>query len=353
MSKINTTGWKDFKIKDLAILSNGNKLDKNKMTFNNPEINFISRTANNNGVSALVDRIDNIEPYPSGSISLAFGGSVGSCFVQKQPFYTGQNVGVITLPDHVSYEAKIFFITVLEKKCKTMFSAFENEINKHFKTDLSVILPAKKDEPDWQYMEEYIKSLKFESENKIKELVKISKESHYIPTGTWAEFNLTDLFDIKGSKTTKKNDLNLEVGGKYPYVTTSGTDNGIYGYSNLFTEEGNVITIDSAVLGTAFYQKQNFTASDHVEKLIPKGFEMNENIGLFISTILNSTGKLYGYAYNEKRSQTALKKEIIKLPVKGDGTPDWQYMDEYIERVKRSVANKITILNQCNKSEAN
>lgn len=75
--------FKEFLLKDIAKLSYGTKLDKNKMTYTNPTINFVSRTANNNGVSDLVDRINNLEPFPKGTMTLAFGGSVGSCFYKK------------------------------------------------------------------------------------------------------------------------------------------------------------------------------------------------------------------------------------------------------------------------------
>lgn len=134
--------YKKFLLRDIAILYNGNKFDKNKMKRNHPEINFVSRTAANNGISDFVDKIDNIDPYPAGDITLAFGGSIGSCFLQKQPFYTGQNVGVIHLPDYITDEAKLYFTCSLEELCKESFVAFSKEINRHFKTDLYVVLPS-------------------------------------------------------------------------------------------------------------------------------------------------------------------------------------------------------------------
>ena len=160
MSNVDTSSWKEFRLVDIAELDNGNKMDKNKMTHLNPSVNFVSRTATNNGISDVVDIIDGIEPYPAGCITLAFGGSVGSCFLQEEPFYTGQNVGVISLPDNITREAKIFLVSALEKKCKMSFHAFGNEINKHFKTDLSIKLPVKEfEEIDWTYMEKYIRAI--------------------------------------------------------------------------------------------------------------------------------------------------------------------------------------------------
>lgn len=153
-----------------------------------------------------------------------------------------------------------------------------------------------------------------------------------INTNTWKEFPLIELFDITGSTTTPKNDLDLSDSAPYPYVTTAATNNGIAGYSDKFTEQGKVITIDSAVLGTAFYQAENFTASDHVEKLIPK-FEINDLLGQYLVSVLNASARFYQYAYNDKRSQTALKREVIKLPATSDGQPDWGYMVAYMKKI--------------------
>ena len=161
-----------------------------------------------------------------------------------------------------------------------------------------------------------------------------------IDISSWKTFYLTDLFNIGGSTTTPKNKLELSEDGEYPYITTAATNNGVNGYSNVFTDFGNVLTVDSAVLGTTFYQEKNFTASDHVEVLTPK-FNMDKNTGLFIASVMNATGRLYGYAYNDKRSQTALKNEKIVLPVDSQGKLNIAFMDSFIEKSKKNVDLKI------------
>ena len=73
----------------------GNKLDYSAMSFDNPKINFIGRSADNEGVMGKVDVLSDVEPYPSGCITVALGGSLGSSFVQTECFYTSQNVSVL------------------------------------------------------------------------------------------------------------------------------------------------------------------------------------------------------------------------------------------------------------------
>lgn len=166
----------------------------------------------------------------------------------------------------------------------------------------------------------------------------------------WHTFNLcgeAGLFECCGSTTTPKSQLIKSGEGIYPYITTKATDNGTSGYYSVYTEPDNVITVDSAVLGTCFYQAKKFSASDHVELLIPK-FKITKNIALFIVTVLNRMGKVLGYEFNDKRSQEVLKKELIPLPAKilSDYSyiPDWQYMEDFIKEIEKKVTYKLDFL---------
>ncbi|MDR3307244.1 MAG: N-6 DNA methylase [Endomicrobium sp.] len=152
-------------------------------------------------------------------------------------------------------------------------------------------------------------------------------------TNNWLLFKLKNLFEITGSQTTSLSELEEYGKGNYPYVTTQATNNGIEKLYDFYTEEGNVLTIDSAVLGYCSYQSLNFSASDHVEKLIPK-FTMNKYIAMFFVTIFKL--EQYRYNYGRKASQDRLKQSSIKLPVNEQGSPDWKYMENYIKSLPYS-----------------
>lgn len=59
-------------------------------------INFVSRTSKNNGVSARVAPIDGIKPDAEGTLSVALGGSTLETFLQREPWYSGRDVAVLT-----------------------------------------------------------------------------------------------------------------------------------------------------------------------------------------------------------------------------------------------------------------
>jgi len=154
-----------------------------------------------------------------------------------------------------------------------------------------------------------------------------------LKTKEWKLFKLDgELFTITGSKTTPLLELEEYGKGKYPYVTTQATNNGVEGFYDFYTEDGNVLTVDSAVLGYCSYQPFDFSASDHVEKLIPN-FEMNKYVALFLVTIMNL--EKYRYNYGRKCSQTRMRQISIKLPAK-NGQPDFEYMDNFIKSLNYS-----------------
>ncbi|WP_423909751.1 N-6 DNA methylase [Candidatus Spongiihabitans sp.] len=148
----------------------------------------------------------------------------------------------------------------------------------------------------------------------------------------WKYFKLSEIFKITGSKTTPLLELEEYGKGKYPYVTTQATNNGIEGFYDFYTEYGGCLTIDSAVLGYCAYQELPFSASDHVEKLVPN-FEMNKYVAMFLVTILNL--EQYRYNYGRKCSQTRMKEINIKLPTKNK-KPDFEFMDQRIKSMPYS-----------------
>jgi hypothetical protein len=161
----------------------------------------------------------------------------------------------------------------------------------------------------------------------------------------WKPFELDILFEITGSKTTSIIELEEYGKGLFPYVTTQATNNGTADFYDFSTEKGDVLTVDSAVVGYCSYQPLNFSASDHVEKLIPK-FDMNKYIAMFLVAIFRL--EQYRYNYGRKCSQSRMKERNIKLPALTDNNgkfiktengkfiPDWQYMEDYIKSLNYS-----------------
>lgn len=352
---VDTSQWGEFLLNDIATLTNGNKFDKNKMSHDKPSINFVSRTGFSNGISDFVDKIDGTEPYPAGAITLALGGSVGSTFVQPKPFYTGQNVGVIKF-DNKSEKMKQFVAVVLNKVCSTQFSAFKNEINKHFKRDLSIPLPLKpsadpsnytQDDIDWDYMETVMSRVTARAKDRLANLPQpTDKQKTPVDTSAWGEFVVGELFDnITRGTRLKKSD---RKSGSTPLVTAGSENQGIAEHilENKELFDGVTLTID--MFGNAFARNYPFYADDNI--LVLKTNVHTFNQIQFMAGSLAHLANEYGYT-NQFRQNT-LNNTTIKLPLKPSADPsnydqtdiDWTYMDRFMRAIEEKAHERVASL---------
>ena len=159
--------WQEFHLYDIFDIDSGTKLDKAKMDTSVQEICFVGRSNFNNGITQKVKKIDEIEPYPSGCLTLALGGAyLGSCFVQEEPFYTSQNVAVLIPKINLSFLCKQFIATIIFRESQNNYQAFIKELNAHIKRDFIIKLPIKsKDEIDFDFIELYMAKIKMQAEN--------------------------------------------------------------------------------------------------------------------------------------------------------------------------------------------
>lgn len=286
-------------------------------------IAFVSRTSKNNGVSARIKTVTGLAPLPAGTLSVATSGSVLETFLQPEPYYSGRDVYYLIPRIRLIDKEKLYYCMCIRA------NAFRYNYGRQAnKTLREILLPAPNDIPNW------VKSFVFPDFEHIKRPVNPGTEVVLPPTKEWGSFRLGNLFQITGSQTTPLKKLQGIGMGKYPYITTQAENNGVEGHYDFFTEQGGVITVDSAVAGFASWQPDNFSASDHVEKLIPL-FPINAYIALFLVTLLNANQ--FRYNYGRKASQTRLRKQQIRLPLHKNGAPDFALMENYIKSLPFSA----------------
>lgn len=171
---IDITLFKRFHLYDegLFVINSGTKLDKIRMTNNNPEINFVGRANANNGVTDFIDRIKGLKPYAAGNMTISLGGEyLGSCFVQDKPFYTSQNVNVLIPQWDMPYYCKQYIASMVFREGRLHYKAFIDELNRHMKKDFTIPLPVDSNENiDWDYMEEYMKKIEQTVKEKLQAL---------------------------------------------------------------------------------------------------------------------------------------------------------------------------------------
>lgn len=325
--KLNIKMWKEFRLGDIFTPQYGVNMELINCTLSDsPDaVNFVARTAENNGVVARVERIDGIEPQQAGSITCASGGSVLSTFVQPKDFYSGRDLYLLIPHEEVSIEAKLFCCCVITQN-KYRFN-YGRQANKTLK-DLLIKLPAKGGKPDWRYMERYIKSLNYKP---ITTSVKL-QQAGQLDTPRWIEYKLGQLFHIEKGKRLTKADM---MEGHLNYLGAIDNNNGVR--QKITTDrmwKPNCITVNyNGSVGEAFYQSEPFWASDDVNVLYPNGWQLNKYIGLFIATVIKAERPKYNYG--RKWTKDIMEKSVIKLPSK-EGKPDFDYMERYMKSLPYS-----------------
>ena len=61
---------------------------------------------------------------------------------------------------------------------------------------------------------------------------------------------------------------------------------------------------------------------------------LTPSIALFIATVIKNES--VKYAFNNKWTKELMEKSEILLPAKSDGTPDFDFMDRYIQSLSYS-----------------
>ena len=319
---IDTSTWKEFRVGDYFTQERGK--EKAPKQNKDGDCPLIQETNSNNGFDRLVQPTV-IFKGNAITISINYGSNV---FYQKDDFCASVNIAIIRNDNLNLYNG--YFIASVLSSAHRKFD-YQNKISKELINDEIIKLPATSDgQPDWDYMESYMKAVMEESEKSLENLRKADDTKHLIDVSGWGEFDITELFDMslpKGDLQVKKVD-----DGNIPLITPSNFNNGmlqrISEHSKSTLYDKGSLTVD--MFGNAYYQEEDFfvTAHGHVNVLIPK-MTLNVYTGTFLASTIR-TMFFDKYGFNEMCTQKVLKAESIWLPITSTGEPDWQYMEDYM-----------------------
>ena len=156
--ELNTDNWKEFKYTDIFdTITIGKSIDLNKLE--EGDINYVGRTEENNGVTAKVSKYNDQEPYKGNCITVPMVGNALKSTYQNSPFYVSQNILILRSRNLNKYNA--IFFNVIIRMDEFRFCYGRTLSIDRFK-QLTIKLPATPEgEPDYQFMEDYIKTLPY------------------------------------------------------------------------------------------------------------------------------------------------------------------------------------------------
>lgn len=154
-----------------------------------------------------------------------------------------------------------------------------------------------------------------------------------LDTKNWKWFKIGDLFEVEKSKNITFETAEESLGNEIPYITRTENNNGVNFFvikNDFDVEKGNCITIGGEG-ANVFYQPLDFISGNNITKIYHS--ELNEDNGLFITSILNL--EKYRYSYNRAFNKTCVENTKIKLPIDSYNKPDWKYMENYIKELRK------------------
>lgn len=340
--------WKNFQIRDLFETFEGNKglqtptgayIPKECLT--DGKIPRITVKDTNNGVdSYCFSKEKNYRTF-NNFISVSF---LGSVFYHHYEASLDMKVhALIPLKINLnSYIAKFLIVAITNS---TMNSSYGNQLSSTDLIRLRLMLPVDKHcNPNWKFMENYIKQEEKKQVEKIRKyystkLEQLSNENLVLEEVEWKEFKFFKIFNrIQRGKRLKKSD---HIDGLVPYISSTGLKNGIDGFvgntENVRRFENNLTVANSGSVGSCFYHGYQYVASDHVTALSAK--KGDKYSYLFLSTIIKRFEEKY--SFNREINDKRIKKEIIVLPTDSCGNPHWQYMSNYMKCQEIKLITKI------------
>jgi Type I restriction modification DNA specificity domain len=186
------------------------------------EIAYVTRSALNNGIAYLIGDMSEDGKPPVPGNWLTVGLDTATVKYQSTPFYTGQNIHIVRDKNINRYTA-LFIIPLIEKSlAKFGWGGYSATLGRFRQTRF--LLPVKDNEPDWTFMENYMRQIETETTPKIIfENHKIT-DHRELNEVEWGQFMIDDLFTISsGVRLTKKN----MKAGNTPFIGATEYNNGV------------------------------------------------------------------------------------------------------------------------------
>lgn len=133
--------------------------------------------------------------------------------------------------------------------------------------------------------------------------------------------------------------LMIDSDERYPFYGQATINNGIIDYLSLTDKVLNnkdglpTILIHSNNQNIVYLETPFYLKDGHGATSVLQSPNLNENTALYLMTCIKKVIK-EKFTYNEKATKIALKNTEIELPIKTDESIDYNYMEEYIKKLK-------------------
>jgi len=321
--------WKEFFIEDIFNIKSGKRLTKAEMVSGN--IPFIGATDSNNGVTEFIaNRNSSLDKNVLG---VNYNGSVVYNFYHSYEAVFSDDVKRLSFKEFEGNKYSFLFVKALIMQQKIKYEYGYKFNGKRMKRQ-KILLPINsKSEPDYAFMEKYMKQKEIELVKQYKK--QVSEFEGVVPLSKkeWKEFKLIDMFNFE--KGDQNNMANIKT-GSIPLVSAKKSENGYkdFALQSKKMYRGNSLTLNNdgdGGAGIAYYQPTNYLLDSHVTALYPK-INLNKFTLLYISRSITAQRNKFGHGYSINNQR--LKVFKLMLPINDKNEPDYAYMENYMKALE-------------------
>lgn len=168
MKQIDIKTWKPFTLESLFDIVKGSRLTKKDMK--EGDIRYIGATAFNNGITNHIGNCE--ETHPAGTLTVCYNGSIGQTYYQDKEFWATDDVNVL-YPKFLMTKYAALFIAPLIRSVGKNYAYTDKWKIEDMKSSI-IYLPVKENnQPNWEYMELYMKSIEERTKTSLDMLIKV------------------------------------------------------------------------------------------------------------------------------------------------------------------------------------
>lgn len=168
MKKIDIKDWQPFTLESLFDIVKGSRLTKADMKEGN--IRYIGATAFNNGITNYIG--NNEKTHPAGTLTVCYNGSIGQTYYQDKEFWATDDVNVLYPKFSMNKYVALFLVPLIRSVGRNY--AYTDKWKIEDMKNSIVCLPVnEQNQPDWTYMEQYMKVIEKQVRTAIDKLTDV------------------------------------------------------------------------------------------------------------------------------------------------------------------------------------
>lgn len=312
------------------------------------DLPFVTAGESNEGISDFIG--NNVTVFSENTTTIDM---FGSAKYRNYKYGADDHVAVVHT-EKLSRHAAIFITSAIHKSSYTGVFDYGRNFYAKDADQLNIFLPSKKQQPDYEFMEDYIAELEAERIAELEAYLTVSGLKNYNLTQEeqqvldnynnliFNEFNVVDVFDVKNTGNILSREIK-ENSGSIPYLCASSENNGVssyISYDEKYLENGNCIFIGGKTFVVS-YQQSNFYSNDSHNLTLTLKFEnwKTKSTQLYLATCVHKSLN-HKYSWGDSISNKKIQRDTIFLPSKNN-KPEFSSMEILISAVQKLVIKDV------------